>query len=561
MRLPLLLFVLSVSTFLLAVIVLGSALDASGADHEQSRRTTVQAIRQPAASGHFAKVVLDAPIMANAASGLAIARSSESSSQALLAVANFYGESYAYALDTSVPGLAPRHVQSFGTKACHDWEAVTTPSGATHLIGAEYDAERSLVYQINDSALTGLPPPRVLEGWPTCSDSTAGCAGWAAAGECQKNPGFMLSSCAHSCDRCRQLEGPLIAVAALPGDGGTSARHVRIGRSTASVRELLLLSNYKAPAGQGVSMYEWLANQWRHRGYIDVPGAGELAHCRVRAASASAEGIARAGHAHEEQDHEDLIVFAVWNANGSFAASSPVYAVTTNANPAAAPVFTLRQALPTRGSHDAECFNTADDETYLLLLNGREDGGNRAVPSVLYRYDRSTQRFEPTQQLPTTGAHDAELVWLSAAYGSRGTAPPEGAVASSAEVAGDGTLLAVIANGASWSEGRSGDGEACDNAVSVWQWDGAARQFEPLHALQVGGCTTFARAWQAPARQTGGVSGPHGETWRTLLAIAVERTDGGADGKQEQQFQASVAMYEWVWDRSVNKPNRAHEVS
>lgn len=40
-----------------------------------------------------------------------------------------------------------------------------------------------------------------LEG-RQCVDATVDCAGWAASGECEKNPGYMLSSCAKSCTRC-----------------------------------------------------------------------------------------------------------------------------------------------------------------------------------------------------------------------------------------------------------------------------------------------------------------------------------------------------------------------
>jgi len=35
-----------------------------------------------------------------------------------------------------------------------------------------------------------------------CADTAADCAQWAAAGECQSNPGFMHASCAKSCGTC-----------------------------------------------------------------------------------------------------------------------------------------------------------------------------------------------------------------------------------------------------------------------------------------------------------------------------------------------------------------------
>jgi len=36
----------------------------------------------------------------------------------------------------------------------------------------------------------------------TCYDDDSQCAGWAAAGECDANPGFMLEQCRKSCDKC-----------------------------------------------------------------------------------------------------------------------------------------------------------------------------------------------------------------------------------------------------------------------------------------------------------------------------------------------------------------------
>ncbi|EOD40733.1 hypothetical protein EMIHUDRAFT_222496 [Emiliania huxleyi CCMP1516] len=37
-----------------------------------------------------------------------------------------------------------------------------------------------------------------------CADKDENCAGWAATGECEANPSFMLASCADSCTHCRQ---------------------------------------------------------------------------------------------------------------------------------------------------------------------------------------------------------------------------------------------------------------------------------------------------------------------------------------------------------------------
>jgi len=38
----------------------------------------------------------------------------------------------------------------------------------------------------------------------SCANQDGSCAGWAATGECEANPSFMLSSCADACTHCRQ---------------------------------------------------------------------------------------------------------------------------------------------------------------------------------------------------------------------------------------------------------------------------------------------------------------------------------------------------------------------
>ena len=35
-----------------------------------------------------------------------------------------------------------------------------------------------------------------------CKDNNKNCDGWAKIGECEKNPGYMLSNCMKSCGTC-----------------------------------------------------------------------------------------------------------------------------------------------------------------------------------------------------------------------------------------------------------------------------------------------------------------------------------------------------------------------
>ena len=83
-----------------------------------------------ALQGQFVALTLDAPMPSKAASGLAVFADSTQKTH-ILAVANFYGASTAYSIDTRRSGLAPSKLQEFNTKAAHDFEAahVTTSAG------------------------------------------------------------------------------------------------------------------------------------------------------------------------------------------------------------------------------------------------------------------------------------------------------------------------------------------------------------------------------------------------------------------------------------------------
>lgn len=39
-----------------------------------------------------------------------------------------------------------------------------------------------------------------------CKDNADGCSGWAAGGECEANPGYMLANCRRSCNVCENTE-------------------------------------------------------------------------------------------------------------------------------------------------------------------------------------------------------------------------------------------------------------------------------------------------------------------------------------------------------------------
>jgi hypothetical protein len=456
-------------------------------------------------SSRFVTVALDSPVATLAASGLATVLTTGGT--VLLAIANFWGESVVYELDCVHQGLAPRLVQRVATKAAHDWEAVRLEGEPPILVAAEYEASRSLVYILNAShGRRSSNNLTALGGWPNCRDAAgSGCIGWAASGECVRNPAFMHTSCADSCGRCKALTGPLVAIQELPGLGGTAARFFQIGG-----RRLLFVANYLAPPREGVSVYEWQggATRWHWQAYIDAPGAGEVAYCP----------IAETG--------EQLLVFSSWFANGSFATSTLVYALSTSGNDVhAPPAFARRQALSSHGSHDAECFSRGA-ASYLLLANGRTDGGRRDVSSWLYRYDRGAKAFVKHQQVPSVGAHDFEVVVVP-------RLPPPDSPGKGDRGLKD-ELLVVVANGASWSADRGGDGELCDAVVDCWRWDDDTARLMHTQRLDAGGCTTFARAWTANGR--------------TLLAVATERrtTTDHTGAINSSTYEASLAVFEWL---------------
>ena len=47
-------------------------------------------------------------------------------------------------------------------------------------------------------------------GANVCTDDESNCAGWASAGECQNNPGFMLHMCKLSCGQCGSGAVPVV---------------------------------------------------------------------------------------------------------------------------------------------------------------------------------------------------------------------------------------------------------------------------------------------------------------------------------------------------------------
>ena len=82
-------------------------------------------------------------------------------------------------------------------------EAVAVSVAAS---GATAEAEVSA--SSGSTADAEATPPASFEGSddPDCIDQDANCAGWAGAGECEANPGFMIVKCARACRTCHLLD-------------------------------------------------------------------------------------------------------------------------------------------------------------------------------------------------------------------------------------------------------------------------------------------------------------------------------------------------------------------
>jgi hypothetical protein len=72
---------------------------------------------------------------------------------------------------------------------------------------AELRETRSVTSDEVDETPTAESPSHDETGG--CKDDQLECSGWAAKGQCESNPGFMMTSCAFSCTRCN--EGPQFA--------------------------------------------------------------------------------------------------------------------------------------------------------------------------------------------------------------------------------------------------------------------------------------------------------------------------------------------------------------
>merc|ERR1719346_256188 len=78
-------------------------------------------------------------------------------------------------------------------------DGTTVMAGPASLVIADVDCSNGVIHAI-DAVL--LPPP------PPCSDDNQMCPDWAANGECEMNPGFMLENCKQSCSVCSSPPAP-----------------------------------------------------------------------------------------------------------------------------------------------------------------------------------------------------------------------------------------------------------------------------------------------------------------------------------------------------------------
>ena len=420
------------------------------------------------ANGGFAQV---GSLPTVACAGLA-AVDDVSAGGTLLLAANYYGASAVFAVKDTHAAVdeLQRVPPQAGLRMTHDWEVARVDEATTLLIAA--GDGHSLVYLLRAPNAPELPAVEL-----PCADSEeAACPGWASSGECSRNAEYMQSACALSCRACAtgdEASMPLRLVQRLETRGAAAAQHIAHGG-----RHFLALATAADP-GIGVVVLEWRRGQWRPFHSMAVRGIAEFCSCPLPSG----------GH---------LVGLATWH-SGSFSGETKLYTF----DPEKPEPFAVLQALPSHGAHDLECVEVEGEEggakqLLLLLVNARDDH-SRAVPTLVYRYDGGTRRFEEVQRLQTLGAHDVEVMRV------------------------EGRLLLAIAN--------QGDGVDCaSGSLEVYEFDAAARRFALLQRLR-SGCATYAASF----RHAGG---------KLRLAVAVERT--GSDEKNQSSYHAASPIYEWV---------------
>ena len=457
----------------------GSVRSSDEGEDEGEGETSVADLAEHAAGGErelrFEQI---ATFASEAASG--VAAFEDATGQSYVAVANYYGRSDLFAFEPDQ--RRTRRVQHFLTKQAHDWEVIRLPDGSTQLLLSEYGADRSVVYQLNDSTAT-LPAAQVVL-CADAADTASSCERWRAGGECWRNPTFMHAACPARCGLCAGLDGPLVPVQMLPTRGASAARHFAVGR-----RHFVGVTE----TGR-VSVFEWSrlggGEPWRRFGEIPIDGICELAFVRM------ASGV-------------HLLALATWHSRGSHIGESQLYRVDVDN---VAQPFSVVQAVPSMGAHDVEFVplpfsqragraggsaggsaGSAEGGLLLLVANAKNNT-HQHVESHVHLLQRGGKRggkrggqrggqwgeFALVQRLPTVGAHDWEAFEA------------------------DGHQLFAVAN--------QGDGFDCSSAsVGIYALDTAQLLTAPLQ--QIGslptGCTTFVRAFLAAGR--------------TFLAVAVER--------------------------------------
>ena len=249
--------------------------------HPVDTESPVARNAEPQRRRSFARI---AELDSDAASGLAAFMDAEGTSY--VAIANYYGDSALYEFQPISNSL--RKLQTFLSAQAHDWEVVRLADGSTQLFLAETGADRSYIYQLNDSAASARAlPDKPVYACADSPDAAASCRGWSSSGECERNPAFMHAACAASCGLCERLRGPLVALQQLPVDHASAARHFYVGhrlflgvaeRSQVSFYEWAHLSTAAAASHDSA---EGKGGPWHLFDAIPVAGFCELAHMRL----------------------------------------------------------------------------------------------------------------------------------------------------------------------------------------------------------------------------------------------------------------------------------------
>ena len=155
---------------------------------------------------------------------------------------------------------------------------------------------------------------RSAESQAGCMDENPDCPNWAAQGECQANPSFMLQSCKKSCGKCRQPKPSA-------GGGRSSSRSSSQSSSTpaekpASTAEILGHGSYSLHAGKiggkGAALHMALLDLRSAKKWCDAKAECAGFHIPVQSPAPAPTGLAQVTFRRQAASIVDDVAFVTY---------------------------------------------------------------------------------------------------------------------------------------------------------------------------------------------------------------------------------------------------------